>query len=92
MADVMEKVNIKEDERINENKIKKIDERINKLKEDYENAEIIFPTEIYKRITGYFQPLFNWNLGKKSENKDRKVFVLNKALSKIESGKVKNSL
>lgn len=30
--------------------------------------------EIYSRCCGYFRPVSNWNLGKKSEFRDRKVF------------------
>lgn len=30
--------------------------------------------EVYSRCCGYFRPVSNWNLGKKSEFKDRKVF------------------
>jgi len=33
-------------------------------------------TEIYSRIVGYLSPISQWNLGKKSELKDRKVFRL----------------
>ncbi len=31
-------------------------------------------TEVYSRIVGYYRPVQNWNLGKKSEYRDRKVF------------------
>jgi ribonucleoside-triphosphate reductase len=31
-------------------------------------------TEVYSRIVGYYRPVHNWNLGKKSEYQDRKVF------------------
>jgi ribonucleoside-triphosphate reductase len=31
-------------------------------------------TEVYSRIVGYYRPVQNWNLGKKSEYKDRKTF------------------
>jgi len=30
--------------------------------------------EIYSRCCGYFRPVANWNLGKKEEFKDRKMF------------------
>lgn len=33
------------------------------------------PTEVYTRIVGYYRPLKNWNPGKMSEYKDRKVFA-----------------
>lgn len=32
--------------------------------------------EVYSRIVGYLSPLSQWNLGKKSEWGDRKVFRL----------------
>lgn len=32
--------------------------------------------EIYSRIVGYLSPLSQWNLGKKSEWKDRKTFKI----------------
>ena len=31
-------------------------------------------TEIYSRITGYYRPVQNWNVGKAQEFKDRKVY------------------
>jgi anaerobic ribonucleoside-triphosphate reductase len=30
--------------------------------------------EIYSRVVGYLSPVAQWNVGKKSEWKDRKVF------------------
>jgi len=33
-------------------------------------------TEIYARIVGYYRPLKNWNLGKKSEYVNRKEFII----------------
>jgi len=30
--------------------------------------------EVYSRIVGYIRPISQWNPGKKSEFKDRKVF------------------
>jgi ribonucleoside-triphosphate reductase len=30
--------------------------------------------EIWSRPCGYFRPVANWNIGKKQEFKDRKVF------------------
>ena len=35
-------------------------------------------TEVYSRITGYFQPQKQWNPGKKDEFKDRKRYDINK--------------
>ena len=31
-------------------------------------------TEVYTRIVGYYRPVKNWNLGKKSEYAERKTF------------------
>ena len=33
-------------------------------------------TEVYSRITGYYRPVQNWNVGKSQEFKDRKVYDL----------------
>ena len=33
--------------------------------------------EIYSRIVGYLSPLSQWNVGKQSEWKDRKVYKIN---------------
>lgn len=32
------------------------------------------PTEVYSRVCGFFRPVQAWNLGKKSEYKERVVF------------------
>jgi ribonucleoside-triphosphate reductase len=37
-------------------------------------------TEVYSRIVGYYRPVQNWNLGKKSEYKERKTFKVEKSL------------
>jgi CBS domain-containing protein len=34
-------------------------------------------TEIYSRIVGYYRPVKNWNVGKKSEYKERKIYKVN---------------
>jgi len=31
-------------------------------------------TEVYSRIVGYYRPVQNWNLGKKSEYHNRKLY------------------
>ncbi len=33
-------------------------------------------TEVYSRIVGYYRPVQNWNIGKKSEFKDRKAYQI----------------
>jgi ribonucleoside-triphosphate reductase len=38
-------------------------------------------TEVYSRIVGYYRPVQNWNLGKKSEFKERKPYSIGKASS-----------
>jgi ribonucleoside-triphosphate reductase len=35
-------------------------------------------TEVYTRIVGYYRPVQNWNLGKKSEFKERTAFASSK--------------
>ena len=32
------------------------------------------PTEVYSRITGYYRPVQNWNVGKSEEFKERKTY------------------
>jgi ribonucleoside-triphosphate reductase len=36
-------------------------------------------TEVYSRIVGYYRPVQNWNLGKKSEYHDRRSFAVDGA-------------
>lgn len=36
--------------------------------------------EVYSRVCGYMRPISNWNLGKKEEFKDRKVFSWRKGV------------
>ena len=37
-------------------------------------------TEVYSRITGYYRPVKNWNIGKTQEFKSRKVYSFDKTL------------
>jgi ribonucleoside-triphosphate reductase len=37
-------------------------------------------TEVYSRVCGYHRPVSAWNLGAKSQFKDRKPYVLSKGL------------
>jgi len=32
-------------------------------------------TEVYSRVTGYFRPIKNWNVGKQEEFRNRLMFV-----------------
>ena len=34
------------------------------------------PTEVYSRITGYYRPIQNWNVGKMQEYKERRAYVV----------------
>ncbi len=43
-------------------------------------------TEVYSRIVGYYRPVQNWNLGKKSEFNERRMFSLEKASVKVDEG------
>lgn len=36
-------------------------------------------TEVYSRITGYYRPVQNWNVGKTQEFKDRKTYDIGKS-------------
>jgi ribonucleoside-triphosphate reductase len=35
---------------------------------------LVVKNEVYSRVTGYFRPVQNWNLGKKEEFKLRKTY------------------
>ena len=43
--------------------------------EVYECPHCHKPTEVYSRITGYYRPIQNWNVGKTEEFKHRKEYV-----------------
>ena len=45
-------------------------------------AEKRTKTEVYSRVVGYIRPVGQWNKGKQSEWRDRKVFIA----PKIENG------
>ena len=48
--------------------------------------------EVYSRITGYYRPVQNWNIGKTQEFKDRLTYdVLNKSQVKASAKKTENS-
>ena len=50
--------------------------------EHYECPECGNTTEVYSRITGYYRPVQNWNVGKSQEFKDRKVYdIVNSKLT-----------
>jgi len=38
------------------------------------------PCDTYSRVVGYFQPLKNWNPGKKSEFADRVTYDIKKSM------------
>lgn len=42
--------------------------------------------EVYSRCCGYFRPVANWNKGKKSELKDRKMYEVKKDARKNPDG------
>ena len=42
--------------------------------------------EVYSRITGYYRPVQNWNVGKSAEFKDRKLYNVRDALECDMSG------
>lgn len=41
------------------------------------------PCEVWTRVMGYFRPVSEFNIGKKSEYADRKCFNISKALEHI---------
>ena len=42
-------------------------------------------TEVYSRITGYYRPVGNWNVGKSQEYKERKEYVIENSVLKKEN-------
>lgn len=44
--------------------------------EIYQCPECNTPTEVYSRITGYYRPVQNWNVGKAREFKDRREYEI----------------
>lgn len=48
------------------------------------------PTEVYSRITGYYRPIKNWNVGKTQEFKDRKEYKpeIHERNAKKDSGEI----
>ena len=60
-----------------------------------ENGTVFCPecgneTEVYSRITGYYRPIKNWNDGKRSEYKNRKVY--DSKCAKEEKKKIKDQI
>jgi len=41
-------------------------------------------TEVYSRITGYYRPVQNWNIGKTQEYKERKSYNIPKSMARVE--------
>lgn len=39
------------------------------------------PCEIYSRVVGYYQPITQWNLGKREEFKNRRMLNVQRAIS-----------
>ncbi len=48
-------------------------------------------TEVYSRITGYYRPVQNWNVGKTQEFKDRKVYDMGKSVLKTKEAHVEEA-
>lgn len=42
-------------------------------------------TQVWSRVTGYYRPVANWNVGKKEEFKDRKRFNMDLARNYVNS-------
>jgi len=41
------------------------------------------PVEQWSRTVGYFRPVSQWNLGKKAEFEDRKMFKVKKIIERL---------
>jgi len=41
-------------------------------------------TEVYSRITGYYRPVQNWNVGKTQEYKERKSYNIEKSMARVD--------
>lgn len=39
-----------------------------------ENSDLVIECDVYSRIVGYFSPTRTWNIGKRQEFRDRKMF------------------
>lgn len=50
--------------------------------EHYECPHCHQKTEVYSRITGYYRPVQNWNVGKSQEFKERKTYNINTSVLK----------
>ncbi len=52
-----------------------------------ENTEkkMVIPCEVWSRIVGYYRPLQDWNIGKKQEFKDRKMYDMVEMKTKNEN-------
>lgn len=49
-----------------------------------ELAEKRQPCEVFSRVVGYIRPVHQWNKGKQSEYKDRKLLNMNEILCENE--------
>ena len=45
-------------------------------------------TEVYSRITGYYRPVQNWNVGKTQEYKERKTYNIEKSMARVDGVEV----
>jgi ribonucleoside-triphosphate reductase len=46
-------------------------------------------TEVYSRITGYYRPVQNWNVGKTQEYKERKAYDIEKSMAEFDGEEAK---
>ncbi len=58
--------------------------------EIYECPECGERTEVYSRITGYYRPVQNWNVGKREEFEQRVEYNVDTALNKNVDGRMDN--
>ncbi len=55
--------------------LQEINKQIEELQEKYNNVKGK-ETTVYSRVVGYYQPVSNWNKGKRQEFEERKLFDL----------------
>lgn len=49
------------------------------------------PCEIYSRVVGYYQPIENWNRGKREELRERKMLNISKTMEGINGSDILSS-
>lgn len=63
-----------------------IERELAELREELAHVEGT-PTEVYTRIVGYYRSVRNWNIGKKEEYKERRLFTVSESTLEKKSQK-----